>query len=329
MRALLCQALDGPKGLERADIDPPEPGACHVRIDVAAAGINFADLLMLEGRYQERPALPFIPGLEVAGRVEKVGAGINGLDPGERVLALLDHGGFAEQAVARADDVIAIPETLDGDAFDDVTAAGFAIVYGTAEGALAWRAQLHAGETLLVHGAAGGVGLATVECGKAMGATVIATARGDDRLALAREHGADHGVDADHPDLAGEIRRLTGGRGVDVVVDPVGGALFEASLKAIAWEGRIVSLGFASGTIPKVPANILLVKNAAVLGFFWGSYRREDPARLRASFHRLFAWLEAGKLRPHVSAVLPLEAAADGLERLRQRKSTGKVVVRL
>ena len=204
---------------------------------------------------------------------------------------------------------------------DDVTAAGFAIAYGTAHGALRWRAGLHAGETLLVHGAGGGVGLTAVECGKAIGAMVIATARGEEKLAVAREHGADHVVDSEDPDLKGRLRELTDGRGADVVYDPVGGAVFDASLRAIAWEGRIVIVGFASGQVPQIPANLLLVKNAAVLGFYWGSYRKHDPERLRDGFSELFDWHREGRIRPHVSQTLPLAQTADAIRLLAERRS--------
>jgi NADPH:quinone reductase len=322
MRAILTRKLIGTAGLELVELPAPEPGACHVRIAVEAAGINFADALMLEGRYQERPALPFVPGLEVAGTIDAVGVGVSGLAPGQRVLALVDHGGFAEQAVARADDVVVLPDELDA-----VTAAGFAIAYGTAYGALVWRAELARGEVLLVHGAAGGVGLTTVECGKALGATVIATARGAARTAVAAAHGADHVIDSDAPDLVEQVKALTQGRGVDVVFDPIGGALFDASLRCLAWEGRIVVIGFASGTIPQIPANILLVKNIAAMGFYWGSYRRHDPERMRAGFRQLFEWCRAGIIRPGVSEVVALAGAPAAIDRLRRRETTGKLVV--
>ena len=322
MRAIVTRQLTGTAGLELVDMPAPEPGACHVRIAVEAAGINFADALMLEGRYQERPSLPFVPGLEVAGTIDAVGVGVSGLTPGQRVLALVDHGGFAEQVVARADDVIVLPDELDA-----VTAAGFAIAYGTAYGALVWRAGLARGEVLLVHGAAGGVGLTTVECGKALGATVIATARGEARIAIAAAHGADHVIDSDAPDLVDRVKALTQGRGVDVVFDPIGGALFDASLRCLAWEGRIVVIGFASGTVPQIPANILMVKNVAALGFYWGSYRRHDPERLRAGFRDLFGWCRDGIIRPEISEVVPLAETPAAIDRLRRRETTGKLVV--
>jgi NADPH:quinone reductase len=322
MRAIVCHALQGPDSLELVDLPVPEPGACGVRIRVRAAGVNFADSLMLRGQYQEKPPLPFTPGLELAGEIEVVGAGVRGLAPGQRVLAVVSHGAFAEQAVARAEDVVPLPDDM-----DDVTAAGFAIAYGTAQGALRWRADLLAGECLVVHGAGGGVGLTAVECGKVIGATVIATARGEEKLAVARAHGADHALDSDEPDLKGRIRELTGGRGADVVYDPVGGAMFEASLSSVAWEGRIVIVGFASGTVPQIPANLLLVKNASVLGYYWGSYRKHDPERLQDGFKELFAWHREGRIRPHASQTLPLAQAADAVRLLIERRSVGKVVV--
>jgi NADPH:quinone reductase len=322
MRAVVCRALEGPDALELADLPVPEPGACGVRIRVRAAGVNFADSLMVKGQYQEKPPLPFTPGLEVAGEIEALGAGVRGLTRGQRVLAVVSHGGFAEQVVALNDDVVPLPDGMDW-----TTAAGFAVAYGTAHGALRWRAELHAGETLLVHGAGSGVGPTAVECGKAIGATVIATARGREKLAVARAHGADHVLESDDPDLAARVKALTQRLGADVVYDPVGGPLFDASLRAVAWEGRIVIVGFASGQVPQVPANILLVKNAAVLGFYWGSYRKHDPERLRAGFRELFAWYAQGRIRPNVSRVLPMRETAEAIRLLAGRSNTGKLVV--
>lgn len=322
MRAMLCRRHGGPDVLELADVPSPEPGACGVRVRVHAAGVNFADLLMVGGTYQERPPLPFIPGLEVAGVVDAVGVGAGGIRPGQRVLAVLDRGGFAEMALARVDDVVPLPDGL-----GDVAAAGFAIAYGTAYGALRWRADLHAGETVLVHGAAGGVGLATVEVAKAIGAVVIATARGRDRLKVAEARGADHLVDSDSATLKDEVRELTAGRGADVVVDPVGGALFDSSLRCTAWEGRIVTLGFASGQVPQIPANLLLVKNVSVHGFYWGSYRRHDPERWRDGLLELFAWHGEGRLQPEACEALPLAEGGEALRRLAERRASGKLVV--
>lgn len=323
MRAIVCPAFGDPAVLSVQELPVPEPGACHVQIKVRAAGLNFADTVMLEGRYQDQPSPPFVPGMEVAGTVEAVGAGAGGLLPGQRVLALTGRGGFAEFAIATQDDVVPIPDEMPFD-----IAAGFAVTYGTAFGALAWRAGLHAGDTLLVGGAAGGVGLAAVECGKALGARVIALARGREKLDLVRDHGADEAFDSEAPDLVDRLKEACS-NGVDVVFDPVGAPVFKAAMKLIAWEGRIVLIGFASGALPDIRANHLLVKNAAVLGFTWSSYRRHDPDRLREAYDTLFGWYRAGRLRPHVAARLRLEEAASGLERLLNREVSGKLVLDL
>lgn len=324
MRAIVCNDLSGIDGLRFEDVAVPEPGPGEVRIRVSAAGVNFADTLIIKGRYQERPELPFIPGLEIAGRIEVLGDGVEGFAPGERVMATPRWGGFAEAVVVPVDHIVRLPDDV-----EDTLAAGFAVAYGSAYGGLVWAGRLQAGETVVVHGAAGGVGLATVECGKALGARVIASARGAERLRIAREHGADETIDTASEDIRARIKALTGGRGADVVYDPVGGEVFSASLGAIAWEGRLVIVGFASGDVPQIPANILLVKNAHALGFYWGSYRTHDPARMRASFEVLLSWLREGRLRPHVSNVLPLEETPEALRLLVERRATGKVVLSL
>jgi NADPH2:quinone reductase len=322
MRAIVCRELSGIGGLELAEIPTPEPGPGEMRIRVRACGLNFADSLMIKGQYQDRPALPFVPGLEVAGRIDACGAGVDGFVPGERVMAALGHGGFAEMAVCPADGVVRLPESI-----DDITAAGFAVAYGTAYGALCWAGRLQAGETLVVHGAAGGVGLATVECGRVLGSRVIATARGADHLAVASNHGAAAVIDTASEDVRARIRELTDGRGADVIFDPIGGDIFQASLRSIAWGGRILVIGFASGQIPQVPANILLVKNAAAIGFYWGSYREHDLTRVRASFEELLRWHAEGRIRPLVSEVRTLAEAPQALERLLSRRSSGKIVL--
>lgn len=323
MRAVLCQAWGEPETLVLDEVPPPpEPGPGAVRLAVRAAGVNFADLLMISGRYQEKPRLPFIPGLEVAGLVTGCGPGVTRVRPGDRVAALLDHGGFADQAIARESDVFALPPEM-----DFVTAAGFVIAYGTAHAALRWRADLRPGEVLLVHGAAGGVGLTAVEIGKALGATVIATAGGPEKLAIAAAHGADHLIDSRTEDIRARVKEILDGGGVDVVYDPVGGAAFDASLRCANWGARLLTIGFASGTVPQIPANILLVKNLAVFGLYWGSYRKHQPDRLAAAFEELFDWSRAGRLKPHISQRLDLAQAGEALALLRDRKSTGKVVL--
>jgi NADPH2:quinone reductase len=322
MRAVLCREWGGPEKLTLEDLPSPplRPGA--VRIAIHAAGVNFADILLIAGQYQTKPALPFSPGSEAGGVVTELGAGVSHLKVGDRVMASMEGGAFAEEAVAGADRVFRIPETM-----DFVTAAGFPIAYGTSHGGLEWRAHLKTGEWLLVHGAAGGVGLTAVEIGKAMGAKVIATAGTPEKLAVCGQHGADHLIDYSHEDIRERVKEITGGRGADVIYDPVGGDVFDASLRCIAWEGRIIIIGFAAGRIPQVPANIALVKNIDVVGFYWGSYYARKPELIRQSFAQLFRWFEEGKLKPHVSECLDIKDAARALDMLRQRKSTGKVVL--
>ncbi|MGF1592498.1 MAG: NADPH:quinone oxidoreductase family protein [Kiloniellaceae bacterium] len=327
MKAVLCRAWGGPESLALEEVATPQPGPGEVLVEVAAAGVNFADTLMIAGKYQEKPPFPFSPGLEIAGTLRALGAGVAGLEVGQRVMALTDWGGYAEAALARAGDVHAIPDALGPDRFGWAEAAGFPITYGTAHAALRWHADLRPGEVLLVHGAAGGVGLAAVEVGKAIGTTVIATAGGADKLAVAGAHGADHLIDYRREDIRERVKAITDGRGADVVFDPVGGDVFDASLRCIAWSGRLLVIGFAAGRVPQVPANILLVKNIAVMGVYWGSYRKHAPARLAEEFAELFGWVEAGLLKPHVSHKLALGEAAEAMALLLDRRSTGKVVL--
>jgi NADPH2:quinone reductase len=325
MRAVLCEAWGEPEVLRLGEVEVRSPGPGEVRLAVHAAGVNFADILMVAGQYQEKPPFPFTPGLEAAGVVEAVGEGVTRVAPGDRVLALPGTGAFAEATLVGGDGVFKIP-----DAMDFVTAAGFAVAYGTAQGALDWRAHLQPSELLLVHGAAGGAGLATVEVGKAMGATVIATARGPEKLAVAREHGADHLIDTGAQDVRAEVRRIAGTlgkQGAEVVFDPVGGALFEASLRSVAWGARLIVIGFAAGQVQQIPANILLVKNVSAVGFYWGSYRTRAPELVASGYAQLFRWYAAGKLKPHVSHRLDLAEAGAALGLLKSRKSTGKVVL--
>jgi NADPH2:quinone reductase len=320
MRAVVCKSFGGGLALEEVPRPKPEPGT--VLIEVHAAGVNFADTLIIEGKYQEKPALPFTPGAEVAGVVVELGEGVTTLRRGERVLATVGWGGYAEFVAAPAERVTAIPDSM-----EFAIAAGFPLAYGTSHGALDWRARLQPGETLLVHGAAGGVGLTAVEIGKTMGATVIATASSAEKLAVAKAHGADHLIDYARENFRDRVKELTQDRGADVIYDPVGGEVFEQSLRCIAWGGRIVIIGFASGKIPQIPANILLVKNCDAIGYYWGSYRKHRPELVRRSYEKLLGWFEAGKLRPHVSHRLPLEEAGHALELLKTRAATGKVVL--
>ena len=322
MRALVCTALDD-DSLGLGELPRPEPGPNEVLVKVVAAGVNFADTLMVRGQYQEKPEPPFAPGLELAGLVNRLGDGVTGLTPGQRVMALTGRGAFAEYAVAKQSDVFVLPQEMDFD-----TAAGFAVTYGTAHGALRWHADLQPGETLMVHGAGGGVGLAAVECGKALGARVIASAGDAKKLQVAVDHGADATIDYRQEDVKTRMRALTEGQGVDVVFDPVGGPVFDASLRATAWGGRLVVIGFAAGEVQQIPANILLVKNISVHGMYWGSNRTMAPQRLATQFDELFAWYKAGKIKPYVSQGYALEDGAQAIADLRARKTTGKVVIR-
>jgi NADPH2:quinone reductase len=323
MRAIQCTAWGGLENLELRDIPPPgEPREGEVLIDVLAAGVNYADLLITAGKYQERPLPPFTPGFEIAGRVRSVGRHVTRLAPGNRVLAVLDRGGFAEQVLAREADTFVIPAQM-----DFAAAAGFAIAYGTSYGALTWRADMKPGEWLLVLGAAGGVGLTAVEIGKALGARVIACAGGREKLAIAREHGADFLIDYREEDLRRRIREITDGGGVDVVYDPVGGDSFDTAMRSTNWGGRLIVVGFAGGSVPQIPANILLVKNLAALGIYWGSYRAKKPALLAPSFAHMFGWWQEGKLKPRVSGQYDLAEARTALSQVAERKATGKIVL--
>lgn len=322
MRAVLCKEWGGPEKLVIGEAPEPQMRDGAVRIAVHAAGVNFADLLVVAGQYQEKPAFPFVPGAEAAGTVREVGTEVTELKAGDRVMALTGLGAYAEQAVVDAGRTLRIPDSM-----EFATAAGFPVAYGTSHGALEWRARLQPGEWLLVLGAAGGVGLSAVEIGKAMGARVIACAGGPEKVEIAAQHGADHVIDYSREDIRERVKAVTGGHGADVVYDPVGGDAFDSAMRSIAWGGRMIVIGFASGKIPQIPANIALVKNIDVIGFYWGSYQARNPALLRSSFPKLFRWFEEGKLKPHISHRLPLQDAPQALDLLRQRKATGKIVL--
>lgn len=323
MRAVICEKFDGIDALRTVD-DAPEPPMVEggVRIRVHASGINFADTLMVTGEYQVKPPFPFSPGLEAAGEVLEVAPGVTNVKPGDRVMATLHYGAHASEAVTASELVYKIPDNL-----DFVSAAAFPIVYGTSHVGLIQKLKLQAGETLLVHGAAGGVGLTAVEIGKKLGATVIATAGGQDKLAVAKEYGADHLIDYREEDIRERVKQITDGRGADAVYDPVGGDAFNASLRCTVQQGRILIVGFASGTVPQIPANILLVKNLSVLGFYWGAHKTLDPGLIQRSFDELLGWAAAGDLKPHVSHTYDLADVKEAMNMLRSRKSTGKVVL--
>jgi NADPH2:quinone reductase len=323
MRAVRCHQLTGPAALQVDEVPaPPPPGRGEITIAVAAAGVNFPDVLITQGKYQFKPEPPFSPGGEVAGLVTELGPGVDRFRIGDRVAATMLHGAFAERVV--------VPETaaamLPGNVSFE-TGAALLLTYATTLHALVDRAQLAAGETLLVLGAAGGVGLAAVELGKCMGARVIACASSAAKLALCKEHGADELIDYSHEDLKDRIKQVTGGGGADVVYDPVGGELAEAALRGTAWEGRYLVVGFASGTIPRFPANLVLLKGCQIVGVFWGSFALRQPMRHQAHVERLMTWLGEGRLRPHIDGVFPFEQASQALGLLERREVKGKVVL--
>jgi NADPH2:quinone reductase len=303
---------------ELTDLPIPRPGPGQVRLRIRACGLNFADLLMQTGRYQDTPAPPFVQGMEVSGEIDVLGEGVSGLAPGDRVAVYGGQGGLAEYGVFDAARAVPIPDTMPHE-----HAAALLIAYGTSHVALGHRARLRPGETLLVTGAAGGVGLTAVEIGKLMGATVIAQARGAEKLEVARAAGADHLVEAGE-DLRARVLALGG---ADVVYDAVGGAAWKAAFRACKPEARLLPVGFASGEVPQIPANHLLVRNLDVIGFNLGGYLKFRPEVLSDSFRTLIAWYEQGRIKPHVSHVLPLARVAEGMTLLRERKSTGKVVI--
>ncbi|HYC05421.1 MAG TPA: NADPH:quinone oxidoreductase family protein [Azospirillaceae bacterium] len=319
MKAVVCADWGPAESLSIQELPSPPLGAGQVRVKVHACGVNFADTLMIQGKYQVRPERPFSPGIEIAGEIAEVAEGVAHLKPGMRVMGLANHGGFAEEVVTHAGTVLPMPPGM-----DFTTAAGFPVVYGTSHLALAHRGRLKVGETLLVFGAAGGVGLAAVEIGKKMGARVIACASTPEKLEVAKAHGADELIDYSKEDVVARVKALGG---ADVVYDPVGGSAFEAALKVTKFEGRILIIGFAGGTIPQIPANILLVKNIEAIGVLWGNYTQLAPKILQGSLTQLLGWYAEGALKPHVSETFPLERAADALNALSGRKSTGKVVV--
>jgi NADPH2:quinone reductase len=324
VRAVVASRHGGPEVLEVSDVADPVLGAGQILVEVEACSVTFPDLLMLRDMYQFKPGLPFIPGGEVAGVVRQVGPGVEGFEAGSRVIGSTGSvGGMAELALTRADSTVALPAGA-----DPSDAAGLLYGYGTSYHALADRARLAAGETLVVLGAAGGVGLAAVELGRAMGARVIAAASSPDKLAVCVEHGADATIDYSRQDLKEAIRSLTGGQGADVVFDPVGGPYSEPALRSTAWDGRFLVVGFAAGEIPRIPLNLALLRGASIVGVFWGAFASRYPQRNRENLTTLVGWWQDGRIRPHTSASYPLAQAADALADLDQRRATGKVVVR-
>lgn len=324
MRAVICPEHGEPSVLRLEHIDEPVLTDSAVRITVKAAGVNFADILMIDGSYQYGGTLPFTAGMEFSGIVEECGDSVTGVKPGDRVCAASMTGAWAESAVVNARDVHIIPGNM---SFEQ--AAAFPVVYGTSHLALEARGKVRPGETLLVLGAGGGVGLTAVEIGKRMGATVIGVAGSDERLAAASAQGADHVIDHRTEDIRDRAKELTDGRGVDVVYDPVGGSAFEGAFRATARNARIIVVGFASGDVPQIPANIALVKNLTIHGYVWGAYRESDPETMRRSMATLLSWYEEGSLNPHPPTVMPLGEAEVAVNALIERRVTGKIVLRV
>ncbi|MBM3489888.1 MAG: NADPH:quinone oxidoreductase family protein [Alphaproteobacteria bacterium] len=321
MRALVCRAWGEIDSLELADVPAPKPGPGELLLDIVATSANFADSIMVKGQYQTKPAFPFSPGLEGAGRVAAVGPEVDGFKVGDRVMAILAHGGFAEQAIAKAAETYHL---FPGMSF--AHAAVFPVAYISAHVAIRWQGRLEAGETLLVLGAAGGSGLAAVEIGKAMAARVIAGASSDERLQAVKRHGADEVVNYARDNLTEQVMRLTADKGCDVCFDPVGGKLFDQALSALGWGGRVVLFGFVGG-VPQIPANRLLVKHRSAMGSSLRYFRWHRPDLLRRSMEELAAHYRAGKLRPLISHRLPLEQGVEALRLLTRRQAFGKVVV--
>jgi NADPH2:quinone reductase len=324
LKAVLCKQFGPPESLVLEDVPSPKAGPGEVVISIKAASVNFPDVLIIQNKYQFKPPLPFSPGSELAGVVKEVGAGVTNVKPGDRVIAFTTYGAFAEEVKTEATRLLPMPQGM-----DYASAASFILTYGTTDHALRDRAQLKAGETLLVLGAAGGVGIAAIEVGKALGARVIACASSDEKLAVCREHGADDAINYASEDLREHIKGLTAGHGVDVIYDAVGGPYTEPAFRSIAWRGRHLVVGFAAGDIPRLPLNLALLKGAAVVGVFWGDFARREPQAFVESARQLVRWFEQGRLRPHVSATFPLEKAAEAMNLLASRKAKGKVVIRI
>jgi NADPH2:quinone reductase len=322
MKAIVCKQFGPPDALVYEELASPKAGPGEAVISMRAASLNFPDVLIIQNKYQFKPPLPFSPGSELAGVVKEVGAGVSAFKPGDRVIAFTTFGAFAEEVKTEASRLVPLPEGM-----DFVAGAAFLLTYGTTDHALRDRGALRAGETLLVLGAAGGVGLAAIDIGKALGARVIACASSEDKLAVCRSHGADATINYAAEDLRERIKALTDGKGVDVVYDAVGGPYSEPAFRSLAWRGRLLVVGFAAGEIPKLPLNLALLKGASVVGVFWGDFARREPKPFAESVRQLGQWYREGKLKPHVSQTFPLAKAADALNLMAARQVKGKVVL--
>lgn len=322
MKAILCKAWGLPDTLIVEELPDVSPAPGQVAIDVQAAGVNFPDVLIIQNKYQFKPELPFIPGSELAGIVRAVGDGVTQAKVGDKVLVFVSQGAFAQQIVVPAQAVMPMPPGLDFD-----TAAAVTLTYGTSHHAVVDRAQLKAGETMLVLGAAGGVGLAAIEIGKALGARIIAAASTDEKLQICKDHGADATINYSKEDLREAIKAATEGKGPDVIYDPVGGIYAEPAFRSIGWRGRYLVVGFANGEIPKLPLNLALLKGASVVGVFWGEFARREPKANLAAMRQLMGWMAEGKIKPHISGRYALAETPQALKDMAARKVTGKVVI--
>ncbi|HJV73772.1 MAG TPA: NADPH:quinone oxidoreductase family protein [Noviherbaspirillum sp.] len=322
MKAILCKSWGLPDTLVVEELPDVVPGPGEVAIDVQAAGVNFPDVLIIQNKYQFKPELPFTPGSELAGVIRAVGEGVTHLKTGDKVLAFVSQGAFAQQIAVPAKMVMPMPPGLDFD-----TAAAVTLTYGTSHHAVVDRAQLKAGETMLVLGAAGGVGLAAIEIGKALGARVIAAASSDEKLTVCKEHGADMTINYSTQDLREAIKNATDGKGPDVIYDPVGGIYAEPAFRSIGWRGRYLVIGFANGEIPKLPLNLPLLKGASLVGVFWGEFAKREPKANQAAMHQLMGWMAEGKIKPHISGRYALANTPRALNDMAARKVTGKVVI--
>ncbi len=322
MRAVLCKELGLPEKLTVENVPSPKPGKGQVLLAVKACGVNFPDTLIIQGKYQFKPELPFSPGGEVAGVVKGVGESVASPKPGDRVIAFTTWGGFAEELVAEADRTILMPPEM-----DFVPASAFVLTYGTSYHALKDRARMRSGETLLVLGASGGVGIAAIQLGKTMGAKVIAAASSGQKLQVCKDNGADELINYGNEDLRARIKAITAGKGVDVVFDPVGGPYSEPALRDMAWNGRFLVVGFAAGDIPKVPLNLALLKGCSIVGVFWGAFTRNEPELNRKNNDELLKLHARGEVKPHIHGTYPLERAADALNEVMYKRVSGKVVL--
>ena len=322
MKAMLCKKYGPPESLVLEDCELPPPGKGEVRVRVRCAGVNFPDILIIEGKYQFKPDFPFSPGSECAGDVLSVGPGVSDFKPGDRVIALTGHGAFAEEVNAPAVKCLHLPDDISYE-----LGSAFVLTYGTSAYALMQMGKLQPGEWLLVHGASGGVGLSAVEVGKAMGARVIGTGGNDEKLKVVTEHGAEHVINYTDGPFKDKVKEICGSAGADVIYDPVGGDIFDESLRCINWDGRLLVIGFTSGRIPAAPANLALLKNCSIVGVFWGAWTERYPERHRANMEIMFQWLREGKLRPNISHRFPLAEIPAALNVLVERKVVGKAVV--